>query len=58
MLSPPLKPQSGTMPKKKKSTGAPKAPIMRKAKVHENEDLKAYDRKKTKEEERKAKDGE
>ena len=43
------------MPKKKKkleSPGSP-APIMRKAKVHKAEDVKIYDRKKTKEEERK-----
>jgi hypothetical protein len=42
------------MPKKKKPI-TPKAPIMRKAKVHSNEDLKAYDRKKTRKEEREAK---
>jgi hypothetical protein len=42
------------MSKKKKKPGGPKAPILRKAKVHENEDLKTYDRKRTKEEERKA----
>ena len=39
---------------KKKKVGGPKAPILRKAKVHQNEDLKAYDRKRTKVEERKA----
>ena len=39
---------------KKKKTGGPKAPILRKAKVHSNEDLKSYDRKRTREEERKA----
>ena len=39
---------------KKKKLGGTPAPIMRKAKVHTNEDLKAYDRKRTKEEEREA----
>lgn len=43
------------MPKKKKPT-VPRAPIMRKAKIHANEDLKAYDRKATRKEEREAKD--
>lgn len=42
--------------KTKKKVGAPAAPIMRKAKVHTGEDLKAYDRKRTREEERKAVD--
>jgi hypothetical protein len=41
------------MAKKKKTPGAPKAPIMRKAKVHKTEDARLYDRKKTKEDERK-----
>lgn len=44
------------MPKKKKpkKIGGPKAPILRKAKVHKNEDLRTYDRQRTREEERKA----
>ncbi|HVT10691.1 MAG TPA: hypothetical protein VHE55_00360 [Fimbriimonadaceae bacterium] len=44
------------MPKKKKpkKAGGPPAPIMRKAKVHKNEDLRIYDRNRTHEEERKA----
>jgi hypothetical protein len=41
--------------KKKKDTPGPAAPIMRKAKVHSNEDLKAYSRKQTKKDERDAK---
>ena len=38
----------------KKKNAGPKAPIMRKAKVHSNEDLRAYDRRRTRAEERKA----
>jgi hypothetical protein len=44
------------MGKKKKKTPSPAAPIMRKAKVHGNEDLRAYSRKQTKKDERQAKD--
>lgn len=40
--------------KKRKKKGGPPPNIMRKAKVHRNEDLKAYDRKRTKREEREA----
>jgi len=39
---------------KKKKPGAPKAPILRKAKVHKNEDLKSYNRKRTRQDERNA----
>jgi hypothetical protein len=42
--------------KKKPKTPGPAAPIMRKAKVHGNEDLRAYSRKQTKRDERDAKD--
>jgi hypothetical protein len=42
------------MAKKKKKPSSPAAPIMRKAKVHKTEDAKLYDRKRTKDEERKA----
>ncbi|MFI5384773.1 MAG: hypothetical protein ACHQ50_01515 [Fimbriimonadales bacterium] len=50
-----IEPRPSHMARKKKP-GSPKAPIMRKAKVHANEDLRAYDRKQTREEERKARE--
>lgn len=41
---------------RKKKPGSPKAPIMRKAKVHVEENLKAYARKRTRKEEREARE--